>query len=90
MGKNYLHWIYSAKNTYNEVYVSYSKYAKKIIVNDVPKNNYEFLNIGPFISYGCTQCLVTSCKYWVVPRISTRVSGYSQVILKAGALLSRW
>ena len=30
---------------------------------------------------GRTQFLVVSCKYWVIPPISTRVSGYSQVIL---------
>ena len=30
---------------------------------------------------GCTQSLVISCKYWVIPLISTGVSGYSQVIL---------
>ena len=29
----------------------------------------------------CTQCLVVSCRTWVVLLISTRVSGYSQAIL---------
>ena len=28
----------------------------------------------------CTQSLVVSCKYWVVPLVSTRGSGYSHVI----------
>ena len=49
-------------------------------------NNYELLNIetGSFLMFwnrGYTQSLVVSCKYWVVPLISTRVSGFGQVIL---------
>ena len=59
---------------------------KKDTVNGMPINNHELLNIQAcsfhvFWNTGCTQSLVVSCKYWVVPLISTRVSGYSQVIL---------
>ena len=51
----------------------------KISVKDVPMNNYELLNIQAcsflmFRNRGCTQSLVVSCKYWVVPLISTRAS----------------
>ena len=34
-----------------------------------------------FWNRGCTQYLVVSCRYWVVSLISTKVSGYSQIIL---------
>ena len=59
---------------------------KTITVKDVPMNNYELLNIQAcsflmFWNRGCTQSPVVSCNYWVVPLISTRVSGYNQVIL---------
>ena len=72
--------------TYNQVYVWCCKHAKNITVKDVTINNYELLNIQAcsflmFWNRGCTQSLVVSCKYWVVPLISTRVSGKSQVIL---------
>ena len=54
-------------------------------LKDVSMNNYELLNIQAcsflmFWNGGCTQSLVVSCKYWVVPLISTRVSGYSQIL----------
>ena len=59
---------------------------RKISVRDVPINNYELLNIETCSFHvvwnrGCPQSLVVSCKYWVVPLVSTRISGYSQVIL---------
>ena len=59
---------------------------KIITVKDVPMNNYELLNIQAcsffmFWNWGCTESLVVSFKYWVVPLIPTRVSDYSQVIL---------
>ena len=55
-------------------------------VKDVPTNNYELLNIKAcsFKVFGnlvSTQSLVVSCKYWLIPLISTRVSGYCQAIL---------
>ena len=51
-------------------------------------NNHGLLNIQActflmFWNRGCTQSLVVSCKYWVIPLISTRISGYRQVILLA-------
>ena len=59
---------------------------KKLAVRDVPMNDYKHLSIQAcsfdiFWNRGCTQSLVVSCKYWVGPLISTRVPGYSQVIL---------
>ena len=54
---------------------------------DVPVSNYQLLDVQAsslivFWNRGCTQSLMTNCNYWVlVPLISTRVSGYSQVIL---------
>ena len=59
---------------------------KKITVKNVPINDCEHLNIqaclfNMFWNKRCTQCLAVSCKYWVVPLMSNRVSGYSQVIL---------
>ena len=46
---------------------------------------WAFKHTGLFIFYVLEQALhrisMVSCKYWVVPLISTRVSGYSQVIL---------
>ena len=76
---------YFMKNTYNQVYVWCCKYAKNT-VKDVPMNYYELLNLQAcsflmFWNSGCTQSPVVSCKYWVVPLISTRVSGYSHVML---------
>ena len=83
--RNTLHWIYFVKNAYKYVYVDVANMLKKT-VNDVPMNNYELLNIQArqfivFWDKGCTQSIVVSRKYWVVPLISTKVSGYSQVIL---------
>ena len=59
---------------------------KKNNVKYVPINNHELLNIQACSfhvvwNWGYTQSLVVSCKYWVVPLVSTRVSGYSQIIL---------
>ena len=63
-------------------------WSQLITVKYVPMNNYmfELLNIRAcsfimFRNLGCSQSLVVSCKYWVVPLIFTRVSGYSRVIL---------
>ena len=42
------------------------------------------------VSRGCTQSLVVNCKYWVVPLLSNRVSGYSQVILLGIILNTPW
>ena len=55
-------------------------------VKDEPMNNYELLNIQAWSFHvvwnrDCAQSLVASCKCWVVPLVSTRVSGYSQVII---------
>ena len=52
----------------------------------MPTKNYELLNIqvcspDVFWNRGRTQSLVVNCRYWVVPLISTRDSGYSHVIL---------
>ena len=49
-------------------------------------NDYELLNLqacsfNMFYNSGCTQSLVVGCKYWVVPLISTRIWGYSLIIL---------
>ena len=84
--KNSVYWIYFAKNTYNQVYAWCRKYTKKDTAKDAPVNNYELLNIQAcsfliFRNRGCTPSLVVSFKYWVVPLISTGVSGYSQVTL---------
>ena len=54
---------------------------KRETVNDVPVNNYELLNIqacsfNMFWNMGSTQSLMVSCKYWVVPLMSIRVSDY--------------
>ena len=54
-------------------------------------NNYELLNkqARPFIVFwnmGCTQSLLVNFKYWIVPLISSRVSGYSHVILLSSVL----
>ena len=73
-------------NTSNQVYVWCCKYAKKNPVKDMPINNQELLKLQDcsfqvFWNRGCTQSLVASCKYWIVHLISTRCSGYSQVIL---------
>ena len=75
------------KSTYSQVYAWCCNYAKNYTVKDMPINNHDHLNIhacsfNMFWNKGCTQSLVVSCKYmyWVVPLISTRVSGYSQVI----------
>ena len=57
------------------------EFTKRNYCKDKPVNNHELLNILVFGNTGCTQYPVVSCKYWVVPLISTRVSGYSQVIL---------
>ena len=59
---------------------------RKISVRDVPINNYELLNIETCSFHmvwnrDCPQSLVVSYKYWAVPLVSTRTSGYSQVIL---------
>ena len=61
------------------------KYAK-ITVIGVPINNYELLNMQAYSLFkfwnrSCTQSLVVSSKNSVVPLISTRVPGYTQVIL---------
>ena len=58
-----------------------------------PRNNFELLNIQAcsflmFWNRGCTQSLVVSCKYWVVPLIYTRVSCYSHVNLFLSPILS--
>ena len=58
----------------------------KITAKCVPINNCELLNtqacsFDMFWNKGCTQSLVVSCIYWVVPLISNRASGYSEVIL---------
>ena len=42
--------------------------------------NLQACSSNMFWNRGCTQSLVVRCKYWVVPLISTRVPGYSQVI----------
>ena len=59
---------------------------KKNTVKDMPIDSYELLNTQTcsfhvFWNTGCTQYLVISCKYWVVPLIYTRVSGYMQFII---------
>ena len=57
----------------------------KNTVKCVAMNNYEVLYKAVLMSWNrsCTQYLVVRCKYWLVPliHVSTRVSGYSQVIL---------
>ena len=84
--QNYLHWIHFLKNTCNQVFVWCCKYHKKDSVKGVPiNNNHGLLNLHACSFYAlwnrdCTQSLVVSCKYWIVPLVSTRVSGYSQVI----------
>ena len=74
---------YFVKNIYNQVYVWCCKYAKKNSVKNVPMNNYEILNIQAcsFHVLEYALHLVASCKYWVVPLVSTGISCYSQVIL---------
>ena len=59
---------------------------KRLTIKDVPMIIHELLNIKAcsfhVLEWGLhTQSLVASCKYWVAPLISTRVSDYSQVIL---------
>ena len=61
----------------------------------MPINNYDLLNIqacsfNVFWNSSRTQTLLVSCRYWVVPLISTRVSGYSHVILLEPWCLHRW
>ena len=74
------------KNSYNQVCVWFCNYPKRLTGKDVPINNHERLNIQGYLfnmfwNMGRTQFLVVSCKYWVVLLISTRVSGYSRVLL---------
>ena len=62
-------------------------------VKDVPTNKYELPNIQDcslimFWNGNCAQSLVVSCKWWVVPLISTRVSDYIQVILLGNSFTS--
>ena len=64
------------------------KYAKNITVKYMPMNNHELLNTHAcsfhvFWNMGCTQSLLFSCNR-IVPLISTRFSGHSQVILMFG------
>ena len=78
---------YFVKNTYNWVWCF--KYHKRNIAKDVPMNNYKVPNIQACSFHvvwnrGCTQYLVVNCKYWVDSLVSTRVSGYSEVILFYG------
>ena len=59
---------------------------KRLTIKDVPMIIHELLNIKAcsfhVLEWGLhTQSLVASCKYWVAPLISTRVSDYCQVIL---------
>ena len=82
-GLKALNWIYFVKNTHNQVYVWFADMLKKQLSND---NDYEFLNtqacsFNEFWNRGCTHSLVASHRYWVVPLISTRFSGYSHIIL---------
>ena len=72
------------ENAYSQVCVWCCNYAKKLSIKDVPINNYEILNrqaCSCFWNMSCTQSLVVSCKYWVIPLISTWVPGCSQVML---------
>ena len=60
------------------------------VANMIKKNNCQscanklliaFKHTGLFTWYSWEKGVHPSCKYWVVPLISTRVSGYSQVML---------
>ena len=66
---------------------------KRLTVKDMPINNCDLLNIQAcsfdvFWNTPSTQSLVGSCKCWVVPMISTRVSGHCQGILFTDAYVS--
>ena len=82
------------QTTYNQGYVSCCKFVKELTAKHVFMNDYMYVPLNAqdcsflmFWNRGCTQTLVVSRKYWVLPLMSTKVSGYSQVILFGSSLI---
>ena len=89
---NHLHWTYFVKNTSSKYILDDIHLLKRFNLKYVLMNDNELLNIQAcsfliFWIWGCTQTLVASCNYWVVPLISIRVSGMG---LGLDKMLDNW